>query len=66
MVPAYVPSRFNPSAFLSHYSCRRGAFQPDRIEKGQHGEYVFELAETPPYAFGRSSFEEWVEYAPKL
>ena len=56
MVLACVPSRLNPSALLSHYSCRRGAFQPDWIEKGQHVEY----------AFGRSSFEEWVEYAPKL
>jgi esterase FrsA len=42
------------------------AFQADWIVKAQRGEYPFELAETLACAFGRSSGEEWIEYAPKL
>ena len=42
------------------------AYQGDWIEKAQHGEYPFELAETLARAFGRSTFEEWLDYAPKL
>ena len=42
------------------------AFQKDWIVKAQHGEYPFELAETLACAFGRSTGEEWIEYAPKL
>ena len=42
------------------------AFQEDWIVKAQHGEYPFELAETLACAFGRSTAEEWIEYAPKL
>lgn len=48
------------------------AFQPEWIEKAQHGEYPFELAETLACAFGGSSadgesgFDYWVERAPKL
>jgi esterase FrsA len=42
------------------------AFHQDWIVKAQRGEYPFELAETLACAFGRSSAEEWVEYAPKL
>jgi hypothetical protein len=42
------------------------AFQRDWIVKAQRGEYPFELAETLACAFGRSTGEEWVEYAPKL
>ena len=42
------------------------AFQKDWIVKAQRGEYPFELAETLACAFGRSSGEEWIEYAPKL
>jgi esterase FrsA len=42
------------------------AFQKDWIVNAQRGEYPFELAETLACAFGRSSAEEWVEYAPKL
>ena len=51
---------------MDHGGCAHYAFQPDWIEKGQHGEYAYELAETLAYAFGRNSFEEWVEYAPRL
>jgi esterase FrsA len=42
------------------------AFQKDWIVKAQRGEYPFELAETLAGAFGRSTGEEWLEYAPKL
>jgi pimeloyl-ACP methyl ester carboxylesterase len=42
------------------------AFQRDWIVKAQRGEYPFELAETLACAFGRSTAEEWIEYAPKL
>lgn len=47
------------------------AFQADWIEKTQHGEYPFELAETlacafGSYADGASGFDYWVERAPKL
>jgi hypothetical protein len=42
------------------------AFQKDWIVKAQRGEYPFELAETLACAFGRSTAEEWIDYAPKL
>lgn len=42
------------------------AFQKDWIIKAQRGEYPFELAETLACAFGRSSGEDWLEYAPRL
>jgi len=42
------------------------AFQKNWIVKAQRGEYPFELAETLACAFGRSTGEEWIEYAPKL
>ncbi len=42
------------------------AFTEDWIMKARHGEYPFELAETLACAFGRSTGEEWVKYAPKL
>jgi esterase FrsA len=42
------------------------AFQKDWIVKAQRGEYPFELAETLACAFGRSTAEDWIEYAPKL
>jgi pimeloyl-ACP methyl ester carboxylesterase len=42
------------------------AFQKDWIIKAQSGEYPFELAETLACAFGRSTGEEWIEFAPKL
>jgi esterase FrsA len=46
--------------------CAHYAFTPEWIEQAQHGEYAFELAETLACAFGLSTFEEWVEYAPRL
>jgi len=42
------------------------AFQKDWIVNAQRGEYPFELAETLACAFGRSTAQEWVEYAPNL
>lgn len=42
------------------------AFELEWIRKQERGEYPFELLETLAYAFGLSSYEEWVEYAPKL
>ncbi len=42
------------------------AFEPEWIRKQERGEYAFELFETLAYAFGMSTYEEWVEYAPKL
>ena len=46
--------------------CVHHAFTPQWIEQAQHGEYPLELAETLACAFGRATFEEWVEYAPRL
>jgi pimeloyl-ACP methyl ester carboxylesterase len=46
--------------------CAHHAFTPEWIEQAQHGEYALELAETLACAFGRSTFDEWVDYAPKL
>jgi esterase FrsA len=42
------------------------AFEADWIAKAQHGEYPFELAETLASAFGLQTYDEWVEYAPRL
>lgn len=53
-------------AAVCHGGCAHYAFEPKWIEKAQHGTYPFELAETLASAFGRSTFEEWVEYCPKL
>ncbi len=53
-------------AVVNHGGCVHYAFTPEWIEKAQHGEYPFELAETLASAFGRATFEEWVGYAPRL
>jgi esterase FrsA len=53
-------------AVVNHGGCAHYAFTTAWIEKSQHGEYPFELAETLASAFGRSTFEEWVDYAPNL
>lgn len=42
------------------------AFEPEWIQKQERGEYPFELFETLAYAFGLSTYEEWVQYVPKL
>jgi pimeloyl-ACP methyl ester carboxylesterase len=42
------------------------AFEPEWISKQERGEYPFELFETLAYAFGLSTYDEWVAYAPKL
>lgn len=41
-------------------------FTPEWIEKAQHGEYAYELAETLAYAFGCDGFDGWVDDAPRL
>ena len=42
------------------------AFELDWIHKQERGEYPFEFFETITFAFGLSTYKEWVEYAPKL
>ena len=42
------------------------AFEADWIARAQRGEYPFELAETLACAFGRSTYDDWVAYAPRL
>jgi dienelactone hydrolase len=54
------------AAAVAHGGCAHYAFTPEWIEQAQHGEYAFEEAETLAYAFGKQSFEEWVDYAPRL
>ena len=46
--------------------CTHLAFEPEWIEKSQHGFYPFELAETLAYAFGLETFDDWVENAPRF
>ncbi len=42
------------------------AFEPEWISQQERGEYAFEVYDTLAFAFGKSGYEEWVEYAPKL
>ena len=42
------------------------AFEPEWISQQERGEYAFEVFDTLAFAFGKSGYEEWVEYAPKL
>lgn len=42
------------------------AFEPEWISQQERGEYAFEIFDTLAFAFGKSGYEEWVEYAPKL
>lgn len=51
---------------VSQGGCIDHGFDAEWIEQAQSGEYPFELAETLAYAFGRDTFEQWVDYAPKL
>jgi esterase FrsA len=51
---------------VSQGGCTHHGFDADWIEQAQWGEYPFELAETLAYAFGRDTFEQWMDYAPKL
>lgn len=53
-------------AAVNHGGCTHYAFQAEWIERAQHSDYPLELAETLATAFGRSTLEEWVEYAPRL
>jgi len=54
------------AAAVDHGGCTHYAFTPEWIEKAQHGDYPYELAETLACAFGHQTFEQWVEYSPKL
>jgi hypothetical protein len=51
---------------VSQGGCVHRAFEPGWIEKAQWVDYPFELAETLGHAFGRTTLEEWVEFAPQL
>jgi esterase FrsA len=42
------------------------AFEPDWMQQQERGEYPFQFFETIAFAFGLSTYEEWVEYAPRL
>jgi esterase FrsA len=42
------------------------AFEPEWINQQERGEYAFEVYDTLAFAFGKSGYEEWVEYASKL
>ncbi|HZT08154.1 MAG TPA: alpha/beta fold hydrolase [Chloroflexota bacterium] len=53
-------------AVVNQGGCAHFAFLPDWVEKSQHGEYPFELAETLACAFGLSTFDDWVENAPRF
>lgn len=54
------------AAAVCHGGCAHHAFTPEWIEKAQHGSYAFELAETLASAFGRKTFEEWLDFCPRL
>lgn len=53
-------------AAINHGGMAHFAFTPQWIAKAQYGEYPFELHEALAMAFGLSTYEEWVEYSPKL
>jgi pimeloyl-ACP methyl ester carboxylesterase len=53
-------------AAVNHGGPAHHAFTPAWIERAQHGEYPLELAETLAAAWGRSTLEEWVAYAPSI
>jgi pimeloyl-ACP methyl ester carboxylesterase len=42
------------------------AFELEWINQQERGEYAFEVYDTLAFAFGKSGYEEWIEYAPKL
>lgn len=51
---------------IDHGGPAHHAFEEGWISTAQGGEYPFELAETLACAFGRTTYDEWVAYAPKL
>jgi esterase FrsA len=65
-VKAAHTHRDSLACVVSQGGCVHHAFGAEWIESAQWGEYPLELAETLAYAFGRATFDEWVEYAPKL
>src|SRR6266511_5273543 len=54
------------TAAVNHGGPAHIAFTADWIAKAQFGEYPFELAETLACAFGLSTYQDWVEYSPRL
>jgi len=61
-----IPIATKLAAVVAQGGCAHHAFTPEWIEKAQHGSYAFELAETLASAFGRASFEDWIEFCPRL
>jgi pimeloyl-ACP methyl ester carboxylesterase len=53
-------------AAVDQGGCAHYAFQPEWIERSQHGEYPYELAETLACAFGLATFDDWVANAPRF
>ena len=53
-------------AVVNHGGPVHYAFQPEWIEESQFGEYPFELAETLAFAFGLSTFDDWLQSARNL
>ena len=53
-------------AAVDHGGPAHHAFERAWIERAQRGEYPLELAETLARAAGLESYEDWVEYAPRL
>jgi len=41
-------------------------FEPEWMRTQMNGEYAFEFFDTIAYAFGKSGYDEWVKFAPKL
>jgi hypothetical protein len=54
------------AAAVNHGGPAHYAFQAAWIARAAHGEYPFELAETLASSFGRTTAEEWIDYAPCL
>jgi esterase FrsA len=54
------------AAAVTHGGPAHHAFETDWIARAAKGEYPFELAETLASAFGRTTAEQWLDYAPKL
>ena len=53
-------------AAVNHGGPAHYAFTADWIAQAQKGDYPFELAETLASSFGLSTYDDWVEFAPRL
>ncbi len=54
------------AAAVDHGGPVHHAFTREWIERSEQGEYPFALAETLASAFGRTTRDEWIAYAPRL